>query len=263
MKRVLIVICIFIIVVVAGCSEDIPVIVHEENFKVEDKHKAEGAKPTFIFEIQDEIQQNSLTPAPISQIVPGHTVKPAENNGEIEQPIQDLMSPKIPMPIQSVLPVKTPILTETPTYTPEKTPAPTKPVSIRTSVPAKTSTPKITPIPTKTPNPTIPSTTEIPYESIYDYPFNIEAIREASINVGLKMGFKLNSSFTPENASWWNPVIASQSNQGNILKKNLENYIRFHTIDNLKYYGIDIITDFNIYCESRGNGEYAIYFLFV
>ena len=76
------------------------------------------------------------------------------------------------------------------------------------------------------------------------------------------MGYTLNTSMSPQNASWWNPIIASEANQGSYLKTKLEQYIRFHTIENLGPYGLDEITEFNIYCESRGEGSFAIYFLF-
>ena len=38
--------------------------------------------------------------------------------------------------------------------------------------------------------------------------------------------------------------------------------IKFHTAENLSAYGIDEISDFNICCEAKGNGEYLVYFLF-
>ena len=76
------------------------------------------------------------------------------------------------------------------------------------------------------------------------------------------MGYTLNTSLTPQNATWWNPVTASESNQGATLKSSLEQYICFHTVANLGAYGMDEITEFNIYCESRGGGSYAIYFVF-
>lgn len=76
------------------------------------------------------------------------------------------------------------------------------------------------------------------------------------------MGLKHDSSLTPSNATWWNPVTASESNQGTKLKNRLERYIRFHTLDNLATYGIDEINYFNIYTEQVGGGKYKIYFLF-
>ena len=76
------------------------------------------------------------------------------------------------------------------------------------------------------------------------------------------MGYTLNTSLTPQNATWWNPITASESNHGSTLRASLEQYIRFHTVENLSAYGIDEITEFNICCESQGGGSYAIYFVF-
>ena len=113
----------------------------------------------------------------------------------------------------------------------------------------------------------LPLETEAPPEEIqpktaYDFEFDIDAIRADCIAIGQSMGYTLNASLTPQNATWWNPVTASELNQGDALKSSLERYIRFHTKENLGAYGMDEITEFNICCESRGNGSYAIYFLF-
>ena len=112
----------------------------------------------------------------------------------------------------------------------------------------------------------MPKVTEPPVETqpktAYDYEFDINAIRADCIAIGQGMGYTLNISLTPQNATWWNPVTASESNQGAALKSSLEQYIRFHTVANLGAYGMDEITEFNIYCESRGGGSYAIYFVF-
>ena len=69
----------------------------------------------------------------------------------------------------------------------------------------------------------------------------------------------LNTSLSPQNATWWNPITASESNQGSGLRSRLEQYIRFHTVENLGAYGLDEITEFNICCESIGGGSYAIH----
>ena len=90
----------------------------------------------------------------------------------------------------------------------------------------------------------------------------MEAIKADCIGVGQSMGLRMDTSLTPSNASWWNPVTASRSNQGEALKQSLESYIKFHTSENLSAYGIDEISDFNICCEAKGNGEYLVYFLF-
>lgn len=125
------------------------------------------------------------------------------------------------------------------------------------------------PAPTEPPattEPPVPAETEPPVETqpktAYDYEFDINAIRSDCITIGQSMGYTLNTSLSPQNATWWNPVTASESNQGSGLRSRLEQYIRFHTVENLGAYGLDEITEFNICCESIGGGSYAIYFVF-
>ena len=143
----------------------------------------------------------------------------------------------------------------------ETTPAPTEQPQAAQQEPQETQQPIA-----ETPPPAPPQPTAAPEEAkpktAYDYEFDIEAIKADCIGIGQSMGLNLDSSLTPDNAAWWNPVTASQSNQGTALKQSLESYITFHTAANLGSYGMDEITDFNIYCEARGNGEYLIYFLF-
>lgn len=112
--------------------------------------------------------------------------------------------------------------------------------------------------PVETPTQTASESTK----TAYDFEFDMEAIKADCISIGQSMGICLDTSLTPSNASWWNPVTASRSNQGEALKQSLESYIKFHTAENLSAYGIDEISDFNICCEAKGNGEYLIYFLF-
>ena len=99
-------------------------------------------------------------------------------------------------------------------------------------------------------------------KTAYDFEFDMEVIKADCISIGHSMGLRLDTSLTPSSANWWNPVTASRSNQGEALKQSLESYIKFHTAENLSAYGIDEISDFNICCEAKGNGEYLIYFLF-
>ena len=118
------------------------------------------------------------------------------------------------------------------------------------------------PAPTEPPattEPPIPAETEPPVETqpktAYDYEFDINAIRADCIAIGQGMGYTLNTSLSPQNATWWNPITASESNQGSGLRSRLEQYIRFHTVENLSAYGLDEITEFNICCESTGGGS--------
>ena len=113
--------------------------------------------------------------------------------------------------------------------------------------------------------PTVETPTQAASENAktaYDFEFDMEAIKADCISIGQSMGLRLDTSLTPSNASWWNPVTASRSNQGEALKQSLESYIKFHTAENLSAYGIDEISDFNICCEAKGNDEYLVYFLF-
>lgn len=142
-------------------------------------------------------------------------------------------------------PTEQPVATE-PYESPAEPPAATEP-------PATTESP--VPFETETPVETQPKTA-------YDYEFDINAIRSDCIAIGQSMGYTLNTSLSPQNATWWNPITASESSQGNGLKSRLEQYIRFHTVENLSAYGLDEITEFNICCESIGGGSYAIYFVF-
>lgn len=135
----------------------------------------------------------------------------------------------------------------------------TEPVKeIEAEKPAAKPTTENNPPPTETPTQTASENTK----TAYDFEFDMEAIKADCIGIGQSMGLRLDTSLTPSNASWWNPVTASRSNQGEALKQSLERYIKFHTAENLSAYGIDEISDFNICCEAKGNGEYLIYFLF-
>ena len=157
-------------------------------------------------------------------------------------------------PVDSETPKQTePVLQEENNVS-ETKPAATESNSAPVEKPEETEPPVVIP-PQTVPEDTKPKTA-------YDYEFDIEAVKADCIGIGLSMGLALDSSLTPSNSTWWNPVTASQNNQGEALKQSLERYITFHTVENLGAYGIDEITAFNIYCEARGNGSYSIYFLF-
>ena len=204
------------------------------------------------------------------------SILPSESE-KADAPVESKSPEKTESPESAAAPEETasqPIAEEAP-----KAPDPAAAVSSESKQPATEATPapteqpqtaqqesQATQPPTETPPPAPPQPTAAPEETkpktAYDYAFDIEAIKADCIGIGQSMGLSLDSSLTPDNAAWWNPVTASQSCQGEALKQNLESYITFHTAANLGSYGMDEITDFNIYCEARGNGEYLIYFLF-
>lgn len=69
--------------------------------------------------------------------------------------------------------------------------------------------------------PTVETPTQAASENAktaYDFEFDMEAIKADCISIGQSMGLRLDTSLTPSNASWWNPVTASRSNQGEALK---------------------------------------------
>ena len=177
--------------------------------------------------------ESEETPMPNDQSQSKESGKPVETQPEPAKPTEPLKETEQPTPTEPPAP-----------------PAPTEPIP--TEPPAPTEPP--TPVETEPPVETKPRTA-------YDYEFDIDAIRLDCIAIGQGMGYTLNTSLTPQNATWWNPVTASESNQGSTLKSALEQYIRFHTVSNLGAYGLDEITEFNICCESRGSGSYAIYFV--
>ena len=162
-------------------------------------------------------------------------------------------------PTESEKPVETQPEPAKPTEPPKETeqPKPAEPAPTDQPAPSEPPAPTEPPAPVETEPPV-----ETPPKTAYDYEFDINAIRSDCIAIGQGMGYTLNTSLSPQNATWWNPITASESNQGSGLRSRLEQYIRFHTVENLSAYGLDEITEFNICCESIGGGSYAIYFVF-
>lgn len=186
--------------------------------------------------------ESAETPRSSDLSQPTESEKPVESQPEPAKPTEPPKETEQPKPAEPPAPTE-PAPTEP---TPTEPPAPTEPTAIT--------------------EPPIPSETEPPVETqpktAYDYEFDINAIRSDCIAIGQGMGYTLNTSLSPQNATWWNPITASESNQGSGLRSRLEQYIRFHTVENLGAYGLDEISEFNICCESIGGGSYAIYFVF-
>lgn len=251
MKKQIIAGMLLLVLTVSGCSavSTAPTTINE---------LAEETRAETETESTDSIlsSESKETDAPVESEAPEETESPestAAPETAASQPIAE-EAPKAPKPAASVS-------SESKELAAETTPAPTEQPQAAQQEPQETQQP-----PTETPPPAPPQPTAAPEETkpktAYDYEFDIAAIKADCIGIGQSMGLSLDSSLTPDNAAWWNPVTASQSNQGTALKQSLESYITFHTAANLGSYGMDEITDFNIYCEARGNGEYLIYFLF-
>lgn len=251
MKKQIIAGMMLLVLTVSGCSavSTAPTTINELAEETRAEAETKGTDSILSSESKE-------TDAPVESEAPEETESPestAAPETAASQPIAE-EAPKAPKPAASVP-------SESKELAAETTPAPTEQPQAAQQKPQETQQPT-----TETPPPAPPQPTAAPEEAkpktAYDYEFDIAAIKADCIGIGQSMGLSLDSSLTPDNAAWWNPVTASQSCQGEALKQSLESYITFHTAANLGSYGMDEITDFNIYCEARGNGEYLIYFLF-
>ena len=251
MKKQIIAGMMLLVLTVSGCSavSTAPTTINELAEETRAEAETKGTDSIVSSESKE-------TDAPVEGEAPEETEKTestAVPKTAASQPIAE-EAPNAPKPAASVS-------SESKEPAAETTPAPTEQPQAAQQEPQETQQPIA-----ETPPPAPPQPTAAPEETkpktAYDYEFDIAAIKADCIGIGQSMGLSLDSSLTPDSAAWWNPVTASQSNQGTALKQSLESYITFHTAANLGSYGMDEITDFNIYCEARGNGEYLIYFLF-
>lgn len=180
-------------------------------------------------------------------------------------------------PTQSVEPAKTQS-TEEARNTESSKPKEIEQVSVQTSAPqdeppqkTESETPTVTPE-TETPPPAPPVQTETtesapPQEtppqpkSIYDYEFDVDAIRAELIAVGEGMGLTHSGDLTPDTASWSTPVTASADFQGANLERRLKDYVQSMP-GLITAYGGNQIEYFTIYAEPLGGGSYRFYFLY-
>jgi len=177
------------------------------------------------------------------------STEPAETQSTAE--VRDTESSKEKEPEQSAVQTSAPqdeppqkTESETPTVTPEtETPPPAPPV--------QTETTESTPPQETTPEP----------KSIYDYEFDIEAIRAELIAVGEGMGLTHSGDLTPDTASWSTPVTASADFQGANLERRLKDYVQSMP-GLITAYGGNQIEYFTIYAEPLGGGSYRFYFLY-
>ena len=103
-------------------------------------------------------------------------------------------------------------------------------------------------------------------KSIYDYAFDADAIRSELIAIGQSMGLTHITEddgipCTPDTCSWASPVTASESFQGDNLKRALQNYVTSMP-STIASYGGTQITSFTIYVQDNGGGGYTFYFLY-
>lgn len=177
------------------------------------------------------------------------STKPAETQSTVEVRDTESSKPKEleQTAVQTSAPQDEPSQeteSETPTVTPEtETPPPAPPVQTETT---ESTPPQETP-----PQP----------KSIYDYEFDIDAIRAELIAVGEGMGLTHSGDLTPDTASWSTPVTASPDFQGANLERRLKDYVQSMP-GLITAYGGNQIEYFTIYAEPLGGGSYRFYFLY-
>lgn len=150
------------------------------------------------------------------------------------------------------------------TVVPNNTPKPETPKAVEpTPEPKPAPPPQPTPEPVQTepPQETTPATEEPAPKSIYDYEFDVAAIRSELIAVGEAMGLTHSGDLTPDNASWSTPVTASSDFQGANLERRLKDYVQSMP-GLITAFGGNQIEYFTIYAEPLGGGSYRFYFLY-
>lgn len=251
MRKQVLAVLLLLVVMISGCAE-VSTAPTEKRKPVTETKAADESRTDSVFP-----SESKQTAAPTEGEAPEETESPESTEAPetaasqpTAQETQKAPEPAAEAPAEESQPPAATVAADTKV-----------PVSAEETPPAPTEKPQETQPPTEAPQPTA-APEETKPKTAYDYEFDIEAIKADCIGIGQGMGLTLDSSLTPDNAAWWNPVTASQSNQGEALKQSLVCYITFHTAENLGAYGMDEITSFNICCEARGNGEYLIYFLF-
>lgn len=152
----------------------------------------------------EETSEVEQTPEPTQSAEPAKTESTAESRGtERSKPKEPEQTAVQTSATQDEPPQKTE--SETPAVTPEtEVPPPAPPVQTETT---ESVTPQETP-----PQP----------KSIYDFEFDIDAIRAELIAVGEGMGLTHSGDLTPDTASWSTPVTASADFQGANLERRLK-----------------------------------------
>lgn len=196
------------------------------------------------------------------------TLPATEETSEVEQTPESTQSTE-PAETQSIAEVrdtesskeKEPEQTAVQTSAPQD--EPTQQTESETpAVTPETETPPPAPtVQTETTESTPPQETPPQPKSIYDYEFDIEAIRAELIAVGEGMGLTHSGDLTPDTASWSTPVTASADFQGANLERRLKDYVQSMP-GLITAYGGNQIEYFTIYAEPLGGGSYRFYFLY-
>lgn len=248
MKKCVLFVVLAVLLALTACSKDVGT---SDDHGQESKHTAQSQTEK---ESEDEDLKETAPieePKPVSQSEPkeevplSDPVHETDQNSESGKEAQNRAEENAPEPKQPAAGNGQP--------TPEpKQPEPPKP----TETPAE---PNQEETPVSAVEPESPKT-------IYDYAFDAEAIRSELIALGQSMGLTHITDddgipCTPDTCSWASPVTASESFQGNSLKRALQNYVTSMP-STIASYGGTQITCFTIYVRDNGGGSYTFYFLY-
>lgn len=187
-------------------------------------------------------------------IIEDNTDKETKPTKKETEPVTNKTEPatKLPEPTKAVEP--TTKYQEPATKVPEPTTSSQIPVTEATT---EETTEKLTEAPTEEP------TKE---KSIYDYPFDLEAIRQEMISWGEAMGlehcvYDAGHLITPDEYSWFLPVYGTKTFCGERLKKQLMEQVEIMPRI-IEECGGGKITWFCIYVEQNEKGEAAFYYIY-
>lgn len=240
-SKITVILTILLLFALAGCNNTPQTEKMPEPFSFSESNEQTSESDTLP--AAEETKEVEPTPEPMESTEPAETESTTESksteSSKQKEPEQTAIQTSAP---KDEPPQKTE--SETPIVTPEtETPPPEPPVQTET---AESVPPQETP-----PQP----------KSIYDFEFDIDAIRAELIAVGEGMGLTHSGDLTPDNASWATPVAASADFQGENLKRRLKDYVQSMP-GLITAYGGNPIQYFTIYAEPLGGGSYRIYFLY-
>ena len=240
-KRIAVLTAILLVLGLTGCNNTAAKNNPPEPFSSSESN--EISSDTDTLPATEETSEVEQTPESTQSTEPAETQSIAE--------VRDTESSKEKEPEQTAVQTSAP-QDEPPQKTESETPA----VTHETETP-----PPAPPVQTETTESTPPQETPPQPKSIYDYEFDIDAIRAELIAVGEGMGLTHSGDLTPDTASWSTPVTASADFQGANLERRLKDYVQSMP-GLITAYGGNQIEYFTIYAEPLGGGSYRFYFLY-
>lgn len=240
-KRIAVLTAMLLVLGLMGCNNTAAKNNPPEPFSSSESN--EISSDTDTLSATEETSEVETTPKPTQSVEPAETQSTAE--------VRDTESSK-PKETEQISVQTSASQDESPQNTESKTPA----VTPETETP-----PPAPPVQMETTESAPPQETPPQLKSIYDYEFDIDAIRAELIAVGEGMGLTHSGDLTPDTASWSTPVTASADFQGANLERRLKDYVRSMP-GLITAYGGNQIEYFTIYAEPLGGGSYRFYFLY-